>query len=214
MSTAPPENRFYRFENALRERVLERLRGFDLEVAPREGKAAAVAVVIIEGDDGNACFLLTRRATRLRAPAGQCALPGGRVDPGETFEQTALRELEEELGIDLDASAVLGRLDDFATRSGYVITPVVVWAGAGCKPTPNPDEVAEVYRVPLADLDAPEVPELRRIPESDRPVISIPLVGTHIHAPTAAVLFQFREVAIHGRDTRVSHYEQPVFAWK
>ena len=78
----------------------------------------------------------------------------------------------------------------------------------------DPAEVAAVYRVPLEDLDAPEVPRLRRIPESDRPVISIPLLGADIHAPTAAILFQLREVAVHGRSTRVAHYEQPVFAWE
>ena len=79
---------------------------------------------------------------------------------------------------------------------------------------PNQEEVAEVYRVPLADLDQPDVPRLSEIPESDRPVIAIPLLGTHIHAPTAALLYQLREVAVHGRHTRVDHYEQPLFAWK
>ena len=64
---------------------------------------------------------------------------------------------------------------------------------------PNPAEVAEVYRVPLAELEHPEVPQLRRIPESPRQVISIPLMGTNVHAPTAAVLYQLREVAIWGR---------------
>ena len=65
----------------------------------------------------------------------------------------------------------------------------------------------------LADLDHPDVPQLRSIPESDQPVISVPLLGTRIHAPTAAILYQLREVVVHGRDTRVDHYEQPVWAW-
>jgi hypothetical protein len=93
-----------------------------------------------------------------------------------------------------------------------VITPVVVWSSGPEALHPDPQEVAEIHLVPLAELDRPGVPQLRRIPESERPVISIPLVGTHIHAPTAAILFQLREVAIWGRTTRVGHYEQPVFA--
>ena len=109
---------------------------------------------------------------------------------------------------------MLGRLDDYATRSGFVITPVVAWCDRQAPLAHDPAEVAEIHRVPLAELERPGVPHLRRIPESERPVISIPLVGTHIHAPTAAILFQLREVALWGRETRVHHYEQPTFAWK
>ena len=111
---------------------------------------------------------------------------------------------------------MLGRLDDYATRSGFAITPIVVWGGVTPALFPNPAEVEHAYVVPVSDLDRPEIPQLRSIPESDRPVISlpIPMLNASIHAPTAAVLFQLREVAIHGRATRVAHYEQPVFAWK
>ena len=109
---------------------------------------------------------------------------------------------------------VIGLLDDYPTRSGFVITPVVVWAGASADLLPDPREVAAAYRIPLEELDHPEIPRLRRIPESDRPVISIPLAGHDVHAPTAAVVYQFREVALHGRETRVAHFEQPVFAWR
>ena len=80
--------------------------------------------------------------------------------------------------------------------------------------TANEEEVARIYRVPLDDLERPDVPRLRKIPESDRPVISVPLLGTHIHAPTAAILYQLREVVVQGRHTRVDHFEQPLFAWK
>ena len=109
---------------------------------------------------------------------------------------------------------MLGRLDDYPTRSGFVITPVVVWGEGAAEPTLNADEVARVYRVPLDDLDRPEVPILVAIPESERPVIQMPLLGTLIHAPTAAVLYQLREVVMHGRATRVDHFEQPVWAWR
>ncbi|MEX2207428.1 MAG: CoA pyrophosphatase [Myxococcota bacterium] len=181
-----------------------------------ELKHAAVAATLVGDESGRACFLITRRASGMRNHPGQWALPGGRIDPGETAEETALRELHEELGLLLDAGAVLGRLDDFVTRSGYVITPVVCWGGEARVLAPNPEEVAAVHVVPVVELDSPDIPQLRAIPESDRPVLSLPMpvLGTSIHAPTAAVLYQFREVALHGRNTRVSHYEQPVFAWR
>ena len=126
----------------------------------------------------------------------------------------ALRETHEEIGLRLAPSDVLGRLDDFATRSGFCMSPVVVWAEAGQRLRPNPQEVEKVHVVPLAELEKPEVPVLREIPESDRPVLSIPILDTLIHTPTAAILYQLREVALAGRHTRVAHYEQPVFAWK
>ncbi|MBW2240601.1 MAG: CoA pyrophosphatase [Deltaproteobacteria bacterium] len=189
--------------------------GFDRTAeALGERRHAAVALALLPDDEGRACFILTRRAARLRNHPGQWALPGGRLDPGETPETAALRELHEEVGLDLEPSSILGLLDDYPTRSGFVITPVVAWAGGARELIPDPSEVAEVYRVALALLDAPDVPHLRRIPESERPVISIPLLGTHIHAPTAAILYQLREVAMWGRGTRVAHFEQPLFAWR
>jgi mutator protein MutT len=179
-----------------------------------ELRPAAVAITLVADDDGAACFVLTRRAAGLRSHGGQWAIPGGRLDAGETPEQAALRELDEEVGLRLEPASVLGRLDDFPTRSGYVITPVVVWAGAKAELIANPEEVASIYRVPLSELNRPDVPHLHNIPESDRPLISIRLLGTNIHAPTAAILFQLREVAMWGRDTRVAEYEQPLFAWR
>ena len=136
------------------------------------------------------------------------------MDPGETVEQAALRELSEEVGLKLPEDSILGLLDDYPTRSGFVITPVVVWAGSQSRLNANPQEVAAVYRVRVAELDRPDVPRLRRIPESSRMVISIPLLGTHIYAPTAAILYQLNEVAFWGHETRVVDFEQPVFAWK
>jgi 8-oxo-dGTP pyrophosphatase MutT (NUDIX family) len=175
---------------------------------------AAVALVLLPDRTGQPCFVLTRRAGGLRRHAGQWALPGGRIDAGESPEDAALRECAEEIGLALGPGAVLGCLDDYATRSGFVITPVVAWSEGPAALAPDPEEVAEIHHVPLSELERPGIPHLRRIPESERPVISIPLVGTHIHAPTAAILFQLREVALWGRATRVGHYEQPVFAWK
>ena len=174
-------------------------------------RAAAVAVAVVE-DDGGLGVLVTKRAERMRAHAGQWALPGGRLDPGEDAVDAAVREMHEELGLLADDDAVLGLLDDYPTRSGYVITPVVLWAGQIGRLRPNPDEVASVHVATLADLDVE--PRFVSIPESDAPVIQLPLFGHLIHAPTAAVLYQFREVALRGRTTRVAHLEQPVFAWR
>jgi 8-oxo-dGTP pyrophosphatase MutT (NUDIX family) len=203
------------FHEALRRRAVANLAAFERRAADLDGRRpAAVAAVLLPDDEGRACLLLTKRAATLRSHTRQWALPGGRMDPGETPVGAALRELREEVGLALDGGAVLGLLDDYPTRSGYVITPVVAWAGGDVGLSPNPDEVASVHRVPLDDLDAPEVPRLVQIPESDRPVIQLPILSTLVHAPTAAVVFQVREVVVHGRPTRVDHFEQPVWAWR
>ncbi|BDT88691.1 CoA pyrophosphatase [Nocardia cyriacigeorgica] len=180
-------------------------------VEPNGYKPAAVAIAIVTGPDGPGMWL-TERAPTLRAHAGQFALPGGRLDAGEDTIAAALRELHEELGVELQRSDVLGLLDDYPTRSGYLMTPVVVWAGADPDLRPNPAEVAVVHRISFTELDV--APEFARIDGSDRPLIRLPLLGGHLHAPTAAIMYQFREVALHRRHTRVDHIEQPRFAWE
>ncbi len=206
-----------RFDESLRREIVGRLGRFDVRRRPDPGslKHAAVAVVVLEAETpGEAAFLLTRRTPRLRAHGGQWALPGGRVDAGETIEQTALRELHEELGVLASADDVLGTLDDYPTRSGYLIAPVIVWMAATVQLKPNPSEVAAAYRIRCVELFRPDSPEIVAIPESDRPIIRLPLPVATVNAPTAAVLYQFKEVALAGRDTRVDHFEQPVFAWR
>ncbi len=183
------------------------------EAAP-ELKRAAVAIALTGIDEtGETAFLLTRRASGLRAHRAQWALPGGRCDAGETQVQSALRELREELGLDLGEDAVLGLLDDYPTRSGYLITPVVVWAAAGAAMVPNPQEVASVHRIGLGQIEPATAFDFIAIPESTRRVIRFHWDNRLIHAPTAAMIYQFREV-LAGRDTRVADLEQPVFAWK
>lgn len=200
---------------ALREWVEARLEAFRWRSIDKPGaRRAAVAVTLLPDAAGRACFLLTRRSQGLRRHRGQWALPGGKLDPGETPLQAALRELAEEVGLALDGDDVLGRLDDFATRSGFVISPVLVWCPEHRELRPDPLEVARVYRVPLADLERPDVPILTPIPESERPVLSMPILGGRVHAPTAAIIYQLLEVALRGKSTRVAHYEQPVFAWE
>jgi len=166
------------------------------------------------GVAGGAAFLLCRRPSTMRRHAGQWALPGGRIDAGETPLDAALRELEEELGVRLGAESVVGWLDDYVTRSGFVITPVVLWCGADPTLKPDPGEVLAVYRVGLRALLNGE-PRFIPIPESERPVLQLPLGNDLIHAPTGAILYQFREVALRGQSgMRIDHVEEPVFAWR
>jgi len=220
-------------DNTLKALIQEKLHAFSVQTAPRLQKseqphAAAVALAIIGEGYGadlpnfprhdawsnQAAVLLTRRSLHLRKHAGQWALPGGRIETGETAEQAALREMAEEVNLTLDASAIMGRLDDFVTRSGFVITPVVVWAGAARLLTPNADEVASIHRIPVAEFLREDAPMLDRVEQSEQMVLRMPIGDNWIAAPTAAILYQFREVCIEGRHTRVAHFEQPAFAWK
>jgi 8-oxo-dGTP pyrophosphatase MutT (NUDIX family) len=207
----------FNFDQSLKHRVARNLARFEAVSQALEGRThAAVAFTLVDASEPanianiehrvelrqQAAYILTTRTSKLSSHAGQRAYPGGRVDPGETAEQAALRELEEEVGLKLDPGRVLGRLDDYATRSGYVITPFVVWGGSDVSLTPNPDEVAHVHRI----LDS--------IAESEHPVLKMPLGDEWFAAPSAAIAYQFREVALFGRSTRVAHFEQPYFAWK
>jgi 8-oxo-dGTP pyrophosphatase MutT (NUDIX family) len=205
------------FDHATRRNIAARCAAFARlpESEPALGlKRAAVVVGLTEAEaSGGTAVLLTLRASGLRAHSNQWALPGGRCDEGETPAQAALRELHEELGLELGDGDVLGLLDDYPTRSGYLITPVVVWAGAGAVLSPNPAEVASVHRIALEQIEDSEAFSFTTIPESTRRVIRFRHAGQFIHAPTAALIYQFREV-LAGRDTRVAELEQPVFAWK
>ena len=196
-----------------RETLADGVRGFDRHTHELAGrKAAAVALAVVEDDVGPG-IVVTKRPDTMRAHPGQWALPGGRVDAGESAADAARRELHEELALDVAADTVLGMLDDYSTRSGYRITPVVIWAGrVTTQIEPNPAEVASVHIAYESVFDVE--PLFATIPESEQPIIRMPMLNTWIHAPTAAVIYQFRELAIHGRTTRVAQYEQPVFAWR
>ena len=211
----------------LRERIQRHLRSMPVQrAAPSANRVAAVAVAVTDEGSGarigdipvpsgwsaEAALILTRRAQHLRDHPGQWALPGGRVDPGESVEQAALRELQEEVGLTLAPAAVLGTLDDYTTRSGFVITPVVVWAGPTPELVPNPAEVASVHRIPVEEFMRADAPWLETIEGSTHPALKMPVGSGWIAAPTAAVLYQFRELCIAGRPTRVAHFDQPLFA--
>jgi 8-oxo-dGTP pyrophosphatase MutT (NUDIX family) len=203
------------FNDVTRRNIAARCAAFArLESEATDGlKRAAVAIALVEAGDGGTALLLTRRASGLRAHSSQWALPGGRCDAGETPVAGALRELHEELGLELTPEDVLGQLDDYPTRSGYLITPVVAWAADSAKLKPNPAEVRSVHRIALSDIEQLEAFDFVTIPQSARRVIRFRHAGQYIHAPTAALIYQFREV-LAGRDTRVAELEQPVFAWK
>ncbi|MFK7914557.1 MAG: CoA pyrophosphatase [Pseudomonadales bacterium] len=219
----------------LRSTMARRLTGFALQpnepAASADGDAvalrsAAVVIGVTELGFGaatgglptfnrwqsDAAVLLTRRSARLRNHPGQWAFPGGRVDPGETLEQAALRELAEEVGLQLMPEAVLGRLDSYVTASGFEIAPIVVWLGAARDLQLSPDEVASAHRIPCVELLREDAPRLSRVADSEHPVLRMPIGDDAIAAPTAAMLYQFSEVCLRDRATRVSHFAQPHFA--
>ncbi len=176
---------------------------------------AAVACVIVGTVENQAAFILTRRTSGLRRHRGQWALPGGRIEAGETAPAAAFRELREELGLEVGPESLLGLLDDFETRSGFRITPLVLWGPRRPALAPDPKEVEAAYLVPLGAVHA-LTPRIVRGPEPERPLLTLPLEDpkTVVYAPTAALVYQMREVLLYGRETRVDRFGEPRFAWK
>ena len=218
-----------RCDDTLRQTISENLRNFDVRAATDDSlRRAAVAITVTDVGPGtdlpgiedrdewsfDAALLLTRRSAHLRNHPGQWAFPGGRVDEGETLVETALREMHEEVDVALDQDRVLGVLDDFVTRSGFAMTPVIVWGGPQLEAVPNPSEVASIHRIPLREFQREDAPLLVETHTSEHPILRMPVGEDWIAAPTAALIYQFREVCLNGRTTRVAHYEQPEFAWR
>jgi len=216
-------------DDDLKRRIAANLAAFEvIENKLEDAHQAAVAITVTDAAHGAdlpglercetwcpaAALILTRRSAQLRNHPGQWAFPGGRLEAGETPTQTALRELREEVDVHLGEADVLGALDDFVTRSGFVMSPVVVWGGPELRPKPNPAEVASVHRIPLAEFMREDAPLLDAAPSSEHPVLRMPVGTDWIAAPTAALIYQFREVCLQGRPVRVAHYEQPAFAWR
>ncbi len=212
---------------ALRRQIEDNLARFQRVAHDPSGlRHSAVALVVVDSPEPagifgihhldhlpqRAALILTRRTPKLQRHSGQWALPGGRMDPGESAEEAALRELDEEVGLSLDAGNILGKLDDYTTRSGFVITPVVVWGGGDRTLAADPGEVQSIHRIPVDEFMRRDAPELEVHNKGEEPVLRMPVGARGIFAPTGALLYQFREVAILGKDTRVAHYEQPEFA--
>ena len=203
----------------LREALTENLRRFQpVPIEDANLRHAAVAIVVAgsQNDWTVPGILLTRRPVRLNQHSGQYALPGGKIDPGETPQIAALRELREELGMQLGESNIIGRLDDYPTRSKFRITPIVLWWGSQYELSPSADEVDRVFHIPFHELDSDAIPVFEPGVEAGRPVLcsNFPTLGHRMYSPTASMIYQFREVAIRGQSTRVAHYDQPRFAWK
>jgi 8-oxo-dGTP pyrophosphatase MutT (NUDIX family) len=206
----------FRFDKRSRQRVSQLCTNFSRDRGSSKAdalKRAAVAIVIVDSADGSeAAFLLTRRSAKLRSHSAQWALPGGRCDADEGEVDAALREVHEELGFHLNLCDVLGILDDYPTRSGYLVTPIIVWSESKPQIRPNSAEIDYVCRIALSEIVKHDAVDFIAIKKSDRPVVRIRVEGNFIHAPTAAILYQFREL-LAGRITRVAHLEQPIFAW-
>jgi 8-oxo-dGTP pyrophosphatase MutT (NUDIX family) len=191
-----------------RERALANLSAFERRALPDDGRRRAAVAILVSPHGGVDTYVLTRRSSTLRYNAGNWALPGGGIDDGEDAAEAALRETHEELGVRLPSGAVLGLLDDFETLGGRLVTPVVLWSAHELTFAPNPAEVAQVFRHPLAQLESEDSP--RFVPQSGGPPILQMRAGdSFINAPTAAWLYQFREVAMRGRATRLDNVGQP-----
>lgn len=197
--------------NALRERIAANLAGFPRIALDRPELKRASVAILISLQRGQPTYALTRRSLRMRRGAGNYALPGGGADPGESPADTALRETAEELGVRLPPEAVLGLLDDFVTLSGHLVTPVVLWSDHPITLRPDPVEVGQAWLVPLRELDHPDAPRRERPILGGDPILRMRARGRWINPPTAAWLYQFREVALHGRWTRLDGVGQP--AW-
>ncbi|MEU5883438.1 CoA pyrophosphatase [Spirillospora sp. NPDC047279] len=194
---------------AFRELAARRLAAFshtEVPDAPGLRRAAVVVCVVPAADEPS--VIVIKRAYRGRN-AGQWGLPGGRVDDGETPEQAALRELNEEIGLIAEPADVLGRLDDFPASSGFAITPFVVALADPGPLSPSPDEVHSVHEVTLDRLAADDTP--RWVPQLGGGRMLQMRLGPAwlVHAPTGAMLWQFREVVLLGREARVADFVQP-----
>jgi 8-oxo-dGTP pyrophosphatase MutT (NUDIX family) len=189
----------------VRDELESKLRTFERQGSPRVQMPAAVAIVILLDGDVPTVPIF-QRPLNMRRHAGQMAIPGGRLHEGEDAEACALRELDEELGLRVAEDDVLGRLDDFDTRSGFTITPVVVWSGAAPAVLhPSEEEVNRLFLIPAPELQ--QAVAAADLTEPDR--FSLKFREVEVFAPTAAILYQFSEVALDGRSVRVADFFQP-----
>ena len=192
--------------DALRSAIEANLRAFSRAAVDEPKMRAAVAVVVVMGEAGEPSVPIFQRTARMRRHSGQMALPGGRLHEDVEAGDGAIRELGEELGLELSRDAVMGLLDDFDTMSGFTITPVVLWSGAPASALrPSGEEVEQLFVVPFSALrEAVEGAAGRR---DDSFSLRFPEV--EVFAPTAAMLYQFSEVALDGRHVRVNDFFQP-----
>ena len=188
----------------LRTEIETNLRAFDRTASAAPQRLAAVALTVITGEDGEPALPIFQRAETLARHAGQMAIPGGRTHDGEDAIAAAIRELDEELGLRADRADALGLLDDFDTMSGFTITPVVLWSGASARDLrPSEHEVQQLFVIPISMLRTAVASA------GSGAAFSLNLPVVEVFAPTAAILYQFSEVAIDGRTVRVADFFQP-----
>jgi len=190
-----------------RRTIAGNLQAFERRDSPLSLTPAAVAIVLVMSD-GIPSVPIFQRPLNMSRHAGQIALPGGKVHAGETVEDCAIREVNEELGLVLDTADVLGLLDDFDTESGFRITPVVIWSSAGVSDLkPSRWEVLKLFVIGTPELhDTVAAAALGSTQE-----FSLRFRQVEVFAPTAAILYQFSEVALDGRPCRVADFYQPPF---
>lgn len=195
--------------HADRAAIAANLAAFPRRALDPTGRRRAAVAIVLSARDGELTYLLTRRALTMRRGAGNYALPGGNLEPGEDAVTAAIRETSEELGVAITPREALGMLDDFLTLGGHVVTPVVFWSDETLSLNPDPTEVDRAWFEPVERLNHPDSPMSEDHPDGGEPILRMFADDNWINPPTAAWLYQFREVALHGRLIRVSMIGQP-----
>lgn len=195
--------------HADRAAIAANLAAFPRRALDPTGRRRAAVAIVLSRQEGELTYLLTRRALTMRRGAGNYALPGGNLEPGEDAVTAAIRETSEELGVAITPQEALGMLDDFLTLGGHIVTPVVFWSDETLSLNPDPTEVDRAWFEPVERLNHPDSPMSEDHPDGGEPILRMFADDNWINPPTAAWLYQFREVGLHGRHIRVSMIGQP-----
>ena len=163
-------------------------------IPPPPHRRAAVLVPVVARPEG-LNLILTQRAAHLRDHSGQIALPGGKIDRAETPRDAALREADEEIGLDPGAVRPLGYLDPYLSATGFLVSPVIGLVDPDARFRPNPAEVAEIFEVPLVFLMDGARYELRSRAWQGRTryFYALPFGERMIWGVTAGILNNLRE---------------------
>lgn len=163
--------------------------GHAADIAGYETKPAAVLIAVTDSDQPR--VILTARPETMRSHAGQVAFPGGRIDQGDAdVIAAALREAEEEIGLPRDIPEIIGLATPYRTLTLYAITPVLAVIPDGLTLVANPDEVSDIFEVPLDFLMNPANHQLKAVnwKGRDRHIIEMHWGGHRIWGATAAMI--------------------------